>query len=365
MKIGIDGAPLTTPFPCGTKHYAQELICALAKIDKKNDYVIFSSKYVPIPKQKNFRLVKIPSFIPVLKRQLFLAAAAKKEKLDLFHYLEPYGAVFFRHPKIITTVHDVNLSQTYPFLGGHFFNRIYCEITRKGVFGNSKVFIAVSNFTKEELSRNLKKAGNNPNIIVVNNGLNSSYRVLNMPNVKQQYFLTMGDFTQRKNIPRVINAYSLLPKGLKRKLNLKIVVNETSVLNKFTQLVKYSNIDSYTEIFQGIPTQKLSELYNGAIAFLYPSLYEGFGLPILEAMACGCPVITSNYGAMQETAGDAAYLVDPKSVKGIARAMTEIALKSKIGESLKSKGLKRAAEFSWDSTAANTLAIYRKIYLVK
>ena len=361
MKIGIDGVPLTIPFPCGTKHYAQELINSLAKIDKKNEYVIFVSERVLIPKQKNFRLIKIPSVTPILKRQLFLSAAAKKEKLDLFHYLEPYGAVFFQHPRIITTVHDVNLSPTYPVLSRHFFNRIYCEITRRGVFKNTKVFIAVSNFTKRELKRYLGRR-NNRDIFVVNNGISNNFRVKKVPKGNVNYFLTMGDFTPRKNILKVLEAYSLLPLPFKNEYKLKIVANEKSVRDKFLTSTKSLGIQTYSEVFQAVSEEKLIDLYGGAAAFLYPSLYEGFGLPILEAMSCGCPVITSNMGATKETAGGAAYLVSPKNPGGITNAMRKIISNPRLKNTLVASGLKRAKDFSWEETARKTLEIYQNTF---
>ena len=113
---------------------------------------------------------------------------------------------------------------------------------------------------------------------------------------------------------------------------------------------------------ENVTQERLIKLYNEASCFLYPSLYEGFGIPILEAFACGCPVITSNYGAMKETAGDAALLVDPKDPKKIMSSMKRITESNKLRNKLIVRGIKRVKEFSWKKTAGETLKAYEKLY---
>jgi len=221
MKIGIDGVPLTIPFPCGTKHYSEQLLDKLAKIDKRNEYLIFASERAEVPNQNNFRLIKIPSFIPVLKRQLFLAYFAKKEKVDVFHYLEPYGAIFFRHPNIVTTVHDLNLGKTYPFLSKYAINKFYCKTTRSAVFANTKAFITVSKEIKKELSTFLKRLDKKVEIHVIHNAVNNRFKLLPRSKKRGKYFLGMGDFAPRKNVPRVIETYSLLPDKIRDEFGLK------------------------------------------------------------------------------------------------------------------------------------------------
>jgi len=360
MKIGIDANPLTTPFPCGTKSYAQDLLENLARIDKKNEYVIFVTKKVEIPNQKNFRLVKLPNFFPILKKQLFIPYFVKKEKIDIFHNLEPYGSIFLNHPKIITTVHDLRLDTTYPFLSKYLLNRLCCELARKLVFKKSIKLLTVSNTTKKELSRLL----NNKKDLetkTVYNGYNNKF--MNYKNIKNKNgILCMGDFAIRKNISRVIEAYSALPSKIKNKHPLKIVASTQRAGNDFLTLANKHKIGKYARVYAAISDTRLAQLYNHSLVFVYPSLYEGFGIPILEAMACGCPVVTSNYGAMKEIAGDSSYLVNPKSTVDISKAVQNIVENPRLLEYLKRNGLKRAKMFSWEKTARKTLELYNKVY---
>ena len=362
MKIGIDATPLSIPFPCGTKNYAQELLKNLAKIDNKNQYFIFSSKKVSIPSKNNFKFIKIPTYFPVLKRQFFHTILAKKERLDVFHNLEPYGSVFLKYPRIITTVHDLDLSQTYPFFSKYLPNRILCEITRSGVFRNTNSFICVSRVIKKELKIHLEGYKKNARINTVYNGVSSDFKILERGSNKNKFFLAMGDFAPRKNIASVIKAYSMLPKNIQIKYKLYIVASTPSAEELFRQMSHTYSVGGYVKIFLNISLKKLVLLYNNAQAFIYPSFYEGFGLPIIEAFTCACPVITSDYGAMKEVAGKAAILVNPKSVRKISTSMIRIIEDNKLRHMLIKRGLKRAQVFSWEKTAVNTLKIYEKLY---
>jgi len=363
MKIGIDGTPLTIPFPYGVKNYSNQLITSISKLDKNNEYTIFASKKISVPNQSNFRLKIIPNFFPVLKKQFFLAFFAKKEKLDVFHYLEPYGAIFFSYPRIVTTIHDVNLTRNYPTFSKYILNRIYCEIARLAVSKHTKIFITPSNSIKKELRLYLNSINKHAKISVIPEGLDKSFKVLKNRNAsKKNFILSMGDFSPRKNVPGVLKAYSRLPKDLRKKINLKIVASTQEPVRIFEKKAKDLKVDSTTKILVNVSKSKLIDLYNNAYCFLYPSFYEGFGLPIIEAMACGCPVITSNYGAMKETAGNAAFLVNPVNASEIKNSMIQIIKSKSLRKKLRILGLKRASEFSWLNTAKQTLKIYERVY---
>lgn len=360
MKIGIDGLLLTIPFPCGTKNYAYELINQLAKIDKKNEYFIFATKNVKIPKQKNFNFIKVPNISPVLKRQIIQPLLVKSQKVDIFHYLEPYGSIIHKHPKIVTTVHDVDLSNTYP-LKRDPLKRINGEILKYFTFKNSKVFITPSKTVKKEF-RNVYK---NSSVYTIKEGVGSNFKVIkNIRKKGDNFFLAMGDFAPRKNITKTLEAYLLLPASFKKKYKLVIIASTSHAKEKFEEDSQKLGISHYVKVLKNVPRKRLIELYNKAVCFLYPSLYEGFGLPILEAMACGCPVITSNYGAMKELAGNCAYLINPKSATQIADAMKKVANSKRAYDGLRKRGLQRAKLFSWKETARQTLNVYSKLYRI-
>lgn len=364
MKIGFDGTPLAIPFQCGTRHYSEQLISSLAKIDKINKYIIFSKKDIEIPDQENFKLIKIPASIPILKKQFFLTYLAKREKVDIFHYLEPFGSIFINNLKIVTTVHDLDLSRIYPkiSLPKYLMHKIYTELVRKKTFQYTNRFISNSKFTKKQLISHLKKGGLNKSIKVIYLAPHDNFRVIKSKgDIKQKYFLTMGDFSPRKNVIRILKAFAKLDEATKNNYMLKIVISTNDPGKNILENAKQLNIQKNLELIKSPTLTKLVNLYNQASAFLYPSLYEGFGLPILEAMACGCPVITSNRGATKEVSNNAALLVNPESIKEIAYAMRRVIKDERLIEKQINKGFDRVKLFSWETTANQTLSVYKSI----
>lgn len=362
MKIGIDGLALTIPNPCGTKLYAEQLLKALALIDKKNQYIIFSKKEIQIPIQRNFSLTKIPTKIPILKRQFFLAYMAKKANVDVFHFLEPVGALFNNGLKIVTTVHDLNLNYTYPF-NKYLLKRLYCEFFRWFTLKNSNQIITDTNYISQELEKYFTKCGWSKKIATIHLGCQNIFQTQSIS--RKSFFLARGDHAPRKNVDRIIEAYSLLPEYVKNRYRLKVIASTKSAKRNFLEFSRYFDVKARVEVIDSVNEEELVRLYNRAICYVYPSLYEGFGLPILEAMACSCPVITSNYGAMKEVAGGAAYLVNPESTQQISKAMLELHSNNGFRKVFINAGLKRKNFFSWNKTAMETLRTYREVYSEK
>lgn len=365
MKIGIDANHLSVPHFTGAKNYSENLIKSLAKIDKINEYVVFVSKKVNIPNQKNFKLIITPRLLPFSKRQFFLSNFVKKEKVDVFHYLVPYGDILLNHPRVITTVHDVDLDFTYPLFSRYFFNRVICEITRRSVFLKTKIFITPTVFVKKELNHYFKVRNKKCQIVSIHEGVSGEFKQSTRNKNLKNHFLCMSDFAERKNIHRILEAYSILPQKMKNEVPLVIITSTRDMAGKFGGFVKRFKILSSVRIFINPSRSNLIKLYNQALCFVYPSFYEGFGLPLVEAMACGCPVITSNCGAMKEVVGSSALLVEPKSTIQISKAMEHIWLRPNIRNSLKSKGLSRAKEFNWEATARKTLNTYSQCLNMK
>lgn len=365
MKIGIDGTTLNIPFPCGVRHYSEQILASLAKIDKDNEYIIFSKKNVNIPQQKNFHLIKIPASIPILKRQFFITYFANRKEIDVFHCLEAFGPIFLNNLKVITTVHDLYLDVVYPKpkTPGQFLHRAYAEFIRQRNLSNSKHLIAVSHQTKKDLSKYLKKRGLRRPIKVIYEAPHKKFRVLRKKkDIEKNFYLTMGDFSPRKNIPRVLKAYSLLPKKIRNEYRLIIVISTNDPKSRFLKKMAELNISSTTDLVESPRLDTLVGLYNQAIAFLYPSLYEGFGLPILEAMESGCPVITSKLGATKEISGSAALLVNPQSASNISSAMEKVVTNDSLARKYIIRGFKRTKKFSWEKAARETLNLYKKVY---
>ncbi|NUM33095.1 MAG: glycosyltransferase [Candidatus Brocadiae bacterium] len=176
--------------------------------------------------------------------------------------------------------------------------------------------------------------------------------------LKERVILCVGMGQPRKNMERILDAFALLDSGLRAKLSLVVAGEGWHANPKAEQAAKYRKIQDDIVIAGEISRSQLWILYHSADILCYPSLYEGFGLPIVEAMASGVPVIASDCGAMKEIASDAAYLVDPQSSQSIAKAMSEILQNANLAALLKSKGKERARNFTWDKTASQTLVGY-------
>jgi len=358
MKIGFDGLPLTTKEHCGVRHYAENFLDALASIDKDNLYSIYSRSYVPIPQQSNFRLRIVPKKFPIFRRQIQLPLEIHRDAVDIFHYLDPYGSLGLNHPRIVTTVHDTRLQNIFPKKISYpeSIDWINCEITRFFTFKRTHIFIPVSKIVHAEVEKFRSRDQKN---VVVYEGVRRIYT--QQIHVRKKRILAFQDFSPRKNIQAVIEAYLLLPVQLRSLYRVTVIAPNKTIQTSLTSMVKNRVDASSFEIKTNVSESELITLYNESICLVYPSLYEGFGLPIVEAMACGCPVITSNYGAMSEVAGNAALLVSLFSYKEIADAMGAIMVDKKLRERLIANGKKRASIFSWLETAKQTLKIYRDI----
>lgn len=360
MRIGIDGSPLTIPFYCGQKGYLENLISSLAKVDRKNEYLIFAAKKVSLPKQKNFRLILLPR-LPFFKRQLALPLVARQQNLDLFHYPDVWGSIFFKFPKTVVTSHDRAPASSFPkwseSLKYALMGKVN-EVLRRITIQYSSVIIVSSTATARGYAQ---LAGFDKAVIPVHLGVSREFKKTEKTGGKN-FFLAMTDFSPRKNIYRIMAAYSRFLRGQPRKAQLYIIVSTAEPKKAIFYHARKLGIQKQIKILQNVSPKRLVGLYNRSLCLLYPSLYEGFGLPILEAMACGCPVITSNFGAMKEVAGGAAYLVNPRSVTQIEKAMEVLSQDTAIRKSLTRKGLKRVKSFSWENTARKTLKVYEELF---
>ena len=179
--------------------------------------------------------------------------------------------------------------------------------------------------------------------------------------INNKIILYVGGFSPRKNILGLINAFSLLPQKYRKDTTLVIVGNKGPSYTMYkNQAEKLKLSDSI--LFPGfIPYDKLPIFYNAAEVLVYPSFYEGFGLPPLEAMACGTPVITSNVTSMKEVVDDAAILIDPYNIDTLKNALEQILTDTKLSLKLMSKGLIRSMDFSWKDTAINTIKCYEQL----
>lgn len=358
MRIGIDGSCLSRNFSSGVKNYTINLIRELAAIDKSNKYFIFSSSPTLLPKQNNISYIHIPK-IPVVGRQLIMPIIVSKYKLDIFHFPEPYGSIFLSGPKIITTVHDIDLNTVYPKKNKYIFKKAYSIFLRLMTFKHSSVFIASSKSTSRDLRKQFSGKIKGKMVAIVHlAGWNE--KLYFVKKRKHGYLMCLGDFSPRKNIDLLLISYKVLRKDYGYKSTLLIVVSTKQVFEIYSKRIQDLGLNKCVKLIKSPSNSELINLYSNALVFIYPSLYEGFGIPILEAMACGCPVITSNYGSMKEVAKDSALLINPRSETSLITAILTITNDKKFRKSLIKKGLVRAKVFSWRKTAQEVLKNYQR-----
>lgn len=283
------------------------------------------------------------------------------------HHMGRYG-LFIKKPFIIT-VHD--LIRFFDMRGGDVLihrpnlrDRVYLHMDYAGVRKAVKI-IAVSNTTKKDLMNYLKLPSEK--IAVVYEGVDhDTFKPVKRRLIDEPYILYVGSEHPRKNLTRILAAFKKVKQDPRFK-DLKLVkVGEAggreadfrSMTLKAIERLKLKD----DVIFVGkVAKEDLPAYYSHAECFVMPSLYEGFGLPLLEAMACGCPVITSNISAPPEVTADAALHVNPRCVEDIASAIISVLSNDELRCELKIKGLKRAKEFSWEKTAKETFKVYKEV----
>lgn len=345
MIIGFDGSRAFLTLRTGTENYAYQLLRALSKIDKKNNYVIFIKSGTEIdnnwPDNFSFKIINWPR----LWTQGGLALKTFSEKLDVL-FVPAHTLPIIRKSglKTVVTVHDLG-SEYLPQMH-QLKQRLYLALMQRYQLKTASKIIAVSKATKDDL---IKKIGiKSENVTVVYEGYNKDiYRPI--PQSPKSYFLFVGTVQPRKNLKRIIEAVTKLGEKL-------IIVGAKGWLSDPIYKMAGSNI----KFLGRVSDQELAKLYKRAKALLFPSLFEGFGLPILEAQACGCPVITSNISSMPEIAGKGAVFVDPYSVDDIVRGMERLQVTGNR-QQLVNAGFENIKRFSWEKCAIETIKVLESL----
>lgn len=372
MRIGIDARML---HKAGIRRYTTELIYNLSEIDPDNQYCLYLPPQGEIhdiaPLNANFEPVYLNAPLFSLKEQFLFVSHIKKSKLDLLHTTFDFGAPLWPVKNVVVTVHDV-------FFGpGTFFRNyktkmMYQILTRYSV-KKSTAIIVVSEFIKKKLLHyiplNDKKI---KNITVIPNGIGSEFKssapqeelqyIRKKYGFNRKYLLCVGSFASRiKNLPRILEAYSRLPESILANFQLIIAGEFFSRVPEASAVIKKLEAHNSVLCLGYVPDEDLPALYRHAEVFVFPSLHEGFGIPIVEAMASGTPVITSNTSAMPEIAGNAAIFVDPYNVKEISERMAEILMNENLRDMLTERGFAQAQKYSWHKTAQKTLEVYQSV----
>lgn len=289
----------------------------------------------------------------------------KFRKYDLYHETN-YIPMPFDGPTVVT-VFDLSFHlhrETHPtdrvrHMEKYFYPRLKL----------ADHFITISEASRQEMVKHLGLPINKISVTYL--GLDEYFKPIMGDELKLglslyglkagSYILYVGTLEPRKNITAVLQAYALLPKRIQSGYPLVLAGGKGWLMEKLEGEIKSLNIASTTILTGYVPVEHLPALYSGATVFVYPSLYEGFGLPPLEAMACGTPVITSNVSSLPEVVGDAGIMVDPSDVKRLRDEIERVLDDSSLRASLGDRGMARAKQFTWEKCARQTLDVYKRV----
>lgn len=372
MRIGINARQMLGKKD-GIGYYTYHLIRNLTRIDKGNEYVIFSPKCPSLNlENKNFKnsSIKFPitsKFLRGFWEHFLLPLEYTYKKIDLLHCLAHTFPLVFKGRRVLT-IHDIAFL-VHPRIIPKPLYFYYLTFISSAVSSADKI-IAISHHTKADLIKLLRVPSSK--IKVIYQGVSSIFqplkpkgnfqRVKTKYNIRGRFILYLGSLVKRKNLKRLIRAYYVLKKTKKIEQQLLIVGARGYPFSPdIFSLVKELGLGQEV-IFTGyVPERDVSIFYNTADLLVYPSLYEGFGLPVLEAMACGCPVITSRNSSLLEIAGEAAILINPYNIDEIAYWMYQLLIDNRLGKDLIQKGFQRARQFRWENTAQDTLGVYEEV----
>jgi glycosyltransferase involved in cell wall biosynthesis len=373
MKIGIEAQRLFRPHKHGMDIVALELIRALQTIDHQNEYFIFvkpDDDRACLNETKNFHIIEVGGGNYVFWEQIMLPIYAKKYGVEVLHCTSNTAPMFLSMP-LILTLHDVifmektsvkNTASNYQKFGNMYRKWLVPKIISK-----CKQVVTISEIEKENISKVLGLS--KESITVVHNGVSGRFgvkpssetinKVRQDLDLKDDFFLFLGNVEPRKNVNNTVKAFVLFA-TIHPKVKLVITgIKASFVENILSEIGKIDMLNRF--VFAGFVEESvLMMLYAEAKVFLYPSLREGFGLPILEAMAFGTPVVTSNISAMPEVAGDAAFMVNPYSVEEICSGMKLAYENENLRNEKIALGYLRPSQFTWQQTADKMLKIYLK-----
>lgn len=375
MRIGIGCRTILNPAigeGAGVGHYTYFLVKHLLEIDQKNDYVLFFDSRIqdtsefqkPNVQIRHFPFYQYKKFLPFSYSHMLITALLLKERLDVFH--TPGGMLPITYPKkSIITIHDLAIYKNPAWFPDQV---ISTKLLVPQMVKHTDHVITVSHSTKNDLQQIFNVPSGKMTVVYEAPFVGSidlkdkDVDVVEKFHLQQPYILFVGTLEPRKNLENLITAFEHLKKHHGNE-NVQLVIAGgpgyrhepiLEMLNqpKYKQCIRYLGYVTHNE--------KLGLLKNAAL-FAFPSLYEGFGLPILEAMSMGVPVVTSNTSSLPEIGGKAVEYADPARPPDIARAMSRILNNPAVAAEMAQKGREQATKFSWDQAARETLAVYEKV----
>ena len=365
MRICLDARSLRLR-PTGLGRYAAQLVSGLARLDQQNEYVIVRrpSHLGPIVEQENFREVFLPYDISSASNVLRGYRTINAVKADIYHSLFHFLPARVSAERVIITLHDLIWVDHPALADGRPLRRwIKSELGARGIL--RAVRAADHIVTASEATRQVafaKHAVPAAKLTTIHHGVERCFFTAHRngkPAVCEgpPFIFALGNNLPYKNIPRLVEAFALLAKSEPE--TRLLIAGRGEGQKELIELISRLDLDGRVQFLGQLTDDEVLACYAQALFFAFPSLVEGFGMPILEAMAGGCPVLTSRLSSPAEIAGDAAVLVDPADTSSIAAGMERLLNDEPLRRRLSADGRRRAAEFTWDRCAEQTLELYQ------
>ena len=370
MHIAIDAHSVGTGL-AGNETYAANLIEALAEIDQENRYTVYVTRAEAFERfagrWPNVGVQKTLPHTPFLRVPFTLSAELRRRPVDLLHV--QYTAPPIAPCPVVATVHDLS----FEHLPETFKRRSWMQLrlTVRRTVRRAAHVIAPSEFTRRDLVETYRLDPARVSAIPLAastrfepvEDADELGRVRRRYGLEGEYILAVGSIQPRKNLVRLIRAYSGLrrERGRSNLPKLALVGKQAWLYGETLKVIEEEGVRDSVVLPGYVSEGDLPALYTGALCFAYPSYFEGFGLPPLEAMRCGAPVLTGNQTSLPEVVGDAGLMVDPFDTDALARALARLIDDAALRLELRSRGLKRARAFDWRDTARMTLQVYRRV----
>lgn len=375
MRIGIDCRTILNTDngeTAGVGHYTYFLVKHLLKHDGKNQYVLFfdwrkrdlAEFMQPNVTIRHFAFSQYKKFLPFTYSHMLITAMLLKERLNVFH--APANTLPLTYPKTsVITIHDLAIYKNPAWFPSQILST---KLLVPQSLKHASHIISVSHSTKQDLReifgvspRKITVIHEAPFVTRIN-VKDKNVDVIAKFRLTKPYMLFIGTIDPRKNLENLLDAFILLRKTPElQKYQLIFAGGKGYKSEQFFEALKQRSLGRSAKYLGYIThNEKIALLKNSAL-FVFPSLYEGFGLPVLEAMSLGVPVVTSNVSSLPEVAGGAAQLVDPNSVKDIAKGMKRVLTTPALVERMLRLGHEQADAHTWDTVAEQTLGVYRKV----
>lgn len=365
--IGFDGTPLLGP-RSGVGHYTARLLAAMLSGNAEWDYLLYSNRPFGSLEPELARARQMVSRLPSRRlawMQFLLPAQIRRSRPQLCHFPNAMAPLWQPQPFILT-IHDASL-----FLFSHYHPRarlMSIRLTLPFLARRAAAIICVSHHARSELTRILNLDPGK--VHVVYEAAPAAFQPVTDPccleelrqkyRLPERFLLHVGTLEPRKNLSRLVRAlHQLRRRG--SDIKLVLVGARGWQLDGFDEEIERLSLEDAVHFTGYVPNKDLPGLFSLATLFVFPSLYEGFGLPPIEAMACGTPVLSSNRGSLVEICGDAAYLVDPEDEQALADGLFALLSDADWRAELSRRGLAHARTFSWARAASETVAVYREV----